>query len=584
MQNVSPSAKAALERYAKITTYVYVNDVKQTADFASVTHTASCGDAGSWSIGSATAAQVSIRTDADIASSGDALRVTWSVDGTEYPLFSGIVDSADNNEIIAYDALFGATATAYTPATAATTAADVLALLGIPVENGTASRAAGISFPDGTAALGDSMSLAGAIGAVAMLMGGNARVNRAGELEVVSYNTASGLYDTYDGSRKIQKTPFSVSGIALVAGESVYYAGTAPYLGLSNPLGTQELANAIYATLNGMHEFYGGSAELPAALLIEPGDQIMVADGAYVFVSSVTHSIDGGCRSAVTSVANVTSGDGGSISQAIRTLEADVARIGRLSADYIRTEQLETPGGVNINGNNITAGTINAEHIGVIGGFKLDPGYMSSIGDYENEGGFLVDTAIWLESALEAPPKMVFESKGSPVVEYPTRAELTVGGGGTRSTGTSAFDWVQLSTEDMRNSDITSLKLWNKNRLAELDCSTFKVSGETELASTLKVGGLLTLSSVVGPLFQNLGTVAANGTTSFTTAGTAFILAVIRPGSANLTGLYFISGSTVSAIISGSQLTVTFAGNERELRIQNAHASATTTAYILRIN
>lgn len=367
MQTVPAEVKAALDRYTKIRLALYVNGVQSTAPIVSCIHTATAGGAGSWSIGSATAAQVSIRTDGEnIAAVGDAIRVTWSVYDTEYPLFSGTVDSVDEETITAYDALYGATAALYQPVTSATTAGAVLALLGIPVESGTAVRAAAISLPKGTQALGEGMSLAGAIGAVSMLMGGNAVVNRAGELEVITQKQVSGLWDTYSGTSKTQKDTFAVTGVALTAGESVYYAGVAPYLGLSNPLGTQALTNGIWTALNGAGGFVGGSVELPAGLLLEPGDVFYAATErcmVTLYASTVVNSIDGGCRTLVASTADMTCGDGGSISQSVRTLEADVARIKHLEADYVKVGQLETEGGVNINGANITAGKITAEHI-----------------------------------------------------------------------------------------------------------------------------------------------------------------------------------------------------------------------------
>jgi len=105
---------------------------------------------------------------------------------------------------------------------------------------------------------------------------------------------------------------------------------------MENPLADQAAAERAYAALSGL-VFRPGNYTFPGGLLLEPGDvfEIISRDGTYqVAAVSLVMSLDGGVRSSAScGGAGEEGGASGTINQALRSLQADVAQIRSLVAE-----------------------------------------------------------------------------------------------------------------------------------------------------------------------------------------------------------------------------------------------------------
>ena len=198
--------------------------------------------------------------------------------------------------------------------------------------------------------------------------------------------------------------------------------------------------------------------------------------------------LDGGCKCTVTasgqSVTDAAANVQGPTGKALSKIEADIARFKEIYADNLVAQAAR-----------ITELFANFAEIekGDIGGFVFHDDYLESTGYYQNDEDFTVDTSLYLKAADAEddgePPKIAFRSRGSAMVEYETSAQLTVGGGSTRATGVSAFDWVELSAMDDVQDLKSYIKLWTKNRLVEISADTLYLWGKLHTDNEAHFGG-----------------------------------------------------------------------------------------------
>ncbi|MBQ9166125.1 MAG: H-type lectin domain-containing protein [Oscillospiraceae bacterium] len=204
-------------------------------------------------------------------------------------------------------------------------------------------------------------------GYMAALLGGNAHMDRNGKLTVRWYQAADFTVDPdrfYQGELKAEDKDFELEGIKCTVTTQTTAAETdeegnetqtqtaeiteltagsdlAP-LTLENPFMTQERLEAVYQTMGGW-TYRPLSVTFLGEIGLEVGDQIAVTDTdgtVYtVPVMSITHSWDGGVKTTVKAVGisetESSESFGGSLTQQVQRLTADVAAFKNLSAQNL---------------------------------------------------------------------------------------------------------------------------------------------------------------------------------------------------------------------------------------------------------
>ena len=514
----------------------------------------------------------------------------------------------DSTTITAYDAAYYALGGEYTPSGSPATALAVLRDI---------CTQAGLTLDYGGADVAIEGDLTGhtcreMVGYMAALLGCNAVISREGALKLIWYT---------DNGQSITPDDYYSGGLSL-AGESVLAggrmtktvtvrttgtdgtitetdqttnydagSGTGAVIAVDNPFATQDIVDAVWAKIGGLGTFRAGSCSAFGGLLTEPGDLISVTglSGLTSILPAMTVQLelDGGCRCTVTaSGQGQTEADAqvmGPTGKALKKIEADIARFKDLYADNLVAQAAR-----------ITELFANFAEIetGDIGGFVFHDGYLESTGYYQNDDDFTVDTSLYLKAADAEddgePPKIAFHSRGSSVVGYETSAQLTVGGGSTRATGASAFDWVELSAMDGVQDLKSYIKLWAKDRLVEIGADTLELDGELRVdGHVTATGSLVAGLNVVIPndgsvYIRDVNNVARRMLTitsanAATVGHSALPLSVYGSG-ITLAGATTISGNlsntgTISAGSSVNATTGVAAGNGHGLYVKNASGS-----------
>lgn len=364
MQNVSDEVRALVDRHAKITLFAYIDGVLVDADVGTAEYSPSCGNTQEFSFGNACAASIRLTLAAALPNiKSHSIRVTWAVDGTEYPLLSGKVEkatvSAGRTTVEAWDEIYygGSRMFDAVSSTGADIAADVAfsevaAAMGVKVDEESETLLSDIVISGGLAHLSGKYSNSAVAGYVASIAGGNALITRDGFLAVRRFARTEWLTEPYEGGAQADNEDFSVTGITFLrentassanadgtsveeSFDEIYEAGDGS-LAIYNPLGSQEGANRAFAALRSV-SFRPGSYTFPGMILIEPGDLFTVVsmDGTYTVAAvSITMSIDGGVKTTVACGGAVDDGGAaGAINQALKALAADVANIRTLIAE-----------------------------------------------------------------------------------------------------------------------------------------------------------------------------------------------------------------------------------------------------------
>lgn len=400
MQAVAENVRALLDLYAKIVLTVYLDGVKVEAGVGACELAASCGDDEAFSFGNACAASVKLSLAASMPGiKGQSLRVTWSVDGTENPLFAGKVEeapvSAGRTSIEAWDAMYYGGSDAFVPTwemlqdiDAAAAFSGIAAAMGVAADPNALELLSGITIAGGLGHLAAETSNSAVAGYIAGLIGGNAMIDRAGQLTVRLFAQTDFETEPYAGGASAQSRDFSVSGITLQREEVAtihnqdgtsaeqeqvleFGAGDGTLM-VSNPLADQAAADRVYETLNAV-SFRPGSYAFPGGLLLEPGDLFTVhsMDGSYTVAAvTLSMSFDGGVKTAVSCGGYAPEGGAqGAINQALATLYADFARLRTLVAE---NAQIVSARISNLTAEDITAGRIHSTDFAVV---ELDQVY-----------------------------------------------------------------------------------------------------------------------------------------------------------------------------------------------------------------
>lgn len=361
MQSVTDSVRALVDDYARVMLTVYIDGALLDVGIGSFEYAPSCGSEEEFSFGNACAAGIAIALDASRPDLKDHdISVKWAVNETEHPLFTGRIKkakvSAGRTNVEAWDEMYysgsdGLVSDSDTDISAAEALSLIADAMGVGVDAATLDLLADVVIAGGLASLGD-VSNSAAAGYIAGLVGGNAVITRSGDLAVRQFALTDWTTEPYEGGAEAENEDFAVSGITLLresstttqnvdgtSGEETvtesFAAGDGALL-ISNPLADQAAAERAYAALSGI-SFRPGSFTFPGGLLLEPGDIFSVEsmDGTYhVAAVSISMSFDGGVRTTVACGGSVESGGAaGTITQALKNLEADLATIRNLVAE-----------------------------------------------------------------------------------------------------------------------------------------------------------------------------------------------------------------------------------------------------------
>ena len=355
MQSITSAELELLEAYAPVHLHLYIGGTEVQTELGAFSLTSAVGES-ELTCGNAIAAIMDLSAEAtDVVKAlsthdgklisthdgkvlaarmrwagltGMGITVTWDVDGeTEHGLFHGIVErptvSAGKVTLSAQDALFWGGSkpfpvSSYQSDTSAVTALQAIAAeMGVALSSGTASLASGVTISGGFSSCPDDLTCAEAAGYAAGILGGNAIINRDGELEVRLYSSAGFTTEPYAGGATAEGRNYKIPGICFqrtyqvtvhnddgTTSESTrdaeYMAGDGS-IEIDNPLADLDAATRAYNTLKTV-VCRKGTYEYPMGIQVEPGDVITVTsmDGSYpVAISSQMLTIDGGVRSSV---------------------------------------------------------------------------------------------------------------------------------------------------------------------------------------------------------------------------------------------------------------------------------------------
>lgn len=402
MQYVSNDVKALLDRYAKITLTVYIDGKKTDASVGACQLSTSCGDDTAFSFGNACASRVELVLAAALPNiKGKDLRITWSVNEIEHPLFTGKIDDAvvraGRTNIEAWDAMYFSGRNAFVPtyvtlkAVAAFDAvSEIASAMGILADPDIADLLEGVIITGGLENLPEGTSNSAAVGYIAGLIGGNAMIDRAGFLTIRKITQTDFETEPYEGGASAHGKDFYITGITLqrkvkeaaqnqdgtiaeTERETEFYAGDGTLM-MSNPIADQNAANRAYDALNGV-VYRPGNYAFPGGLLLEPGDlfTLQSMDGMYTVAAvMLSMSFDGGVKTTVSCGGYASDGGTqGTINQALATLYADFARLRTIVAENARIVSARIS---NLTAKDITAGRIRSTDFAVVELQKLYPG------------------------------------------------------------------------------------------------------------------------------------------------------------------------------------------------------------------
>lgn len=394
MQKVTDAERALLDRYAKITLTVYLDGQRINTGVGDFELACACGSDDAFSFGNACASSIKASLDAALPNiKGRKIRIAWSVDGTEHPMFDGSVEdgliSAGKTQVEAWDAMYYGGSNAFMPSwgagqsiSAAAAFTEIAAGIGVYADPEALELLDGVTIYGGSGRWVEEISYSAAAGYVAGLIGANAMISRSGQLTIRKISSVDFESEPYAGGAQARGRNFTVTGITMLreeiltvqnedgsAGEeesvTEFGAGDGT-LAVSNPMADQTAADRAFAELEGL-TFRPGSYSFPGGIILEPGDMIRIhsMDGSYdVLCAMISMTMDGGVKTTVGCGGAIQKGGAqGAINQALAMLAADFARIRKLVADNAEIVSAKIS---NLKADDITAGRIHSTDFAVV--------------------------------------------------------------------------------------------------------------------------------------------------------------------------------------------------------------------------
>lgn len=383
---------------------------------------------------------------------GTNIKITWDVDGeTEYNLFQGRIETVTvaggRATITAQDELFWNGSRTFkqqnefsTDANATTVLSAIADGMGVSLNSATESLLSSVTISGGFSSCRDNLTYYQAAGYIAALVGGNAVINRDGELAVVKYHAVDFETEPYSGECSAENTDYTTSGVSFqrtyinrttnpdgtvseYESPTTYKAGDGS-LSLENPLADQ---TATTRAFNALRSFASrkGQYSFPMGIQIEPGDIITInsMDGTYpVAVCQIQYDIDGGVKSTVTGAGQskpngvvgtvveevqtrggllrsagdqddtddtevLVPGRNGPLTQRVENLELEMLRVKNLQAENAEITNANIQ---SLHAGNIDVQALFANDITASGTFQVDNGVYKLLQD---TNGFRLETA-----------------------------------------------------------------------------------------------------------------------------------------------------------------------------------------------
>lgn len=364
MQIVSEADLALIQKHSKVSLFAYVDGTRIDADVCSAEYTPSCGDDTAFSFGNACAARINFTLSASMPHlKGHGISVKWAVSETEYPLFEGRAErarvSAGRTNVEAWDEmyysgseLYQAPDTGAGSVSAALVFAEIAGAMGVDVDAVSRELLSDIVIDGGLGSLSGQITNSAVAGYIAALVGGNALITRSGKLAVRLFTAIDWETEPYEGGAEADNEEYAVTGIAFLkealttidnedgtsseeSSVETFSAGDGSLM-VSNPLGNQIAAERAFEALESLR-FRPGNYTFPGYILLEPGDmfRVLSIDGTYnVAAVNLAMSIDGGVKTTVSAGGALDEGGiSGTVNQALRALEADLAKLRHLVAE-----------------------------------------------------------------------------------------------------------------------------------------------------------------------------------------------------------------------------------------------------------
>ena len=361
MYNTTTALAAALAAKRLNLKAVCSSTTLEGNQIANCTYSASTGGSDALTIGSVTAAMVTLTINQEVAWRDKTIVVSVGaeVDGTtQYvPLGTFAVTDCKQAEgtttITAYDAAYYALGGTYTPtvssgATVAAVLSDVAAQCGLTLATLPAAASTTNVVGDLTGKTCRDM-----VGYLAALVGCNALIDRDGKLALRWFAASGQSYspsDYYnaglsiDGTStlaciraEVETTTTDADGNTSVTTNAYTAGGTGVGISIQNPYMTQVILDAVWASIGGL-AYTVGSCDIFHGLLTEPGDLVTITDKAGVAhtlaVMSLNMTIDGGCKTTLRATGESTTDASaamqGSLGGKVSQLVVDLAKVKQL--------------------------------------------------------------------------------------------------------------------------------------------------------------------------------------------------------------------------------------------------------------
>ena len=424
MYNTTTALAAALATQKLYTKVEYGSTTIGAEQVKKCVYSGSFGGADTVTIGSVTAAMVTLTLSGahNLKDKTITVSIGADVSGTvQYvPLGTFVVATCkqvdDTTTVTAYDAAYYALGGTYTPNVSS--GATVAAVLSDVADQCGLTLATLPSAASTTTVTGDltGKTCRDMVGYLAALVGCNALIDRDGKLALRWFADSGQSYspsDYYnaglsiDGTStlaciraEVETTTTDADGNTSVTTNAYTAGGTGVGISIQNPYMTQAILDTVWASIGGL-AYTVGTCDIFHGLLVEPGDLVTITDKAGVAhtlaVMSLTMTIDGGCKTTLRATGESTTDAGaamqGSLGGKVSQLVVDLAKVkqliiedvngvtkiygGRIDTKSLFAQDITATG-------TITGGTLKGtEIIGAI----LKGGAINISGTYDNYTG-----------------------------------------------------------------------------------------------------------------------------------------------------------------------------------------------------
>lgn len=262
----------------------------------------------------------------------------------------------------------------------------------------------------------DGYTLREAIGFIASFLGGFARFNRDGKLEIVSY-TDSGFaigVDNYFPPLTMNEKPFAIGKLTCKAGDATLTSGSSGNeIQFENPIMTQAQLDSILSTLSTL-SYMPCSLDWQGNQALQAGDKITIVDENNNTYSTLLMqnklSYSGGMKASASAVGKTDNGQefssSGSMKNAVDRLVTEQANIKVLLADKADINYMEA-NYAHINNGVIDNASINVEKVnnlygnyahlnnGIIDNATIDVGKVNNLSiNYAHITNGIIDNAL----------------------------------------------------------------------------------------------------------------------------------------------------------------------------------------------